>query len=204
MSLTKLAGWSQHFLAQAKKMKFIRVAGAAAATNIAIANIPTKAKVLVAYNETDGKHVETAGVKASVNCALIGDGKLDTVLERKTVGAEGNEWTVILVGDAPAGVTIAVDLAMQRMTIHFKPDTSTVTDVETAVAALADADDVIDVKTGGTGATVLVAASAGKKKLSGGANVLPELPSVTSTGNIQFPVAVTTGKNLVIGYDPMA
>ncbi len=94
-----------------------------------------------------------AAAKASVSFA----GGFNTVLQAHTPGVAGNIITVALVGDsAPAGgVTIA--RTGTAFIIHYESGVSTVSDVETAVTALAGANDLIDVKTGGTGATVLTA-----------------------------------------------
>lgn len=107
--------------------------------------------------------------KASATLASIGDGKLDTVVEAVMPG--GNDVKVVLVGDSTSGVTISiVDVGTPGdwVVIHFKPDTSTVSDVETAITALSGANAIIAVKTGGTGATVLTAGTVGNMLLTGG------------------------------------
>jgi hypothetical protein len=63
---------------------------------------------------------------------------------------------VELVGDAPGAVTISI--SGYQVTIHINPGVSTVANVEAAITALAGPNDVIDVKTPGTGPTVLAVA----------------------------------------------
>jgi len=96
-----------------------------------------------------------AAVKASKDMGDVGTGAFDTVLEAHTAGEAGNDITVELVGDSGSGVTIT--RSGTAITIHYDPGVSTVANVETAITALAGANDIIDVKTGGTGATVLSA-----------------------------------------------
>lgn len=109
-----------------------------------------------------GYHDDTAGaaVKASFDFGTVGTGKFDTVIEAHTAGDEGNSIRVGLIGDSAGAVSITQETVgtVTFVYIHYKPTVSTVTNVETAIAALAGAADTIDVKTGGTGATILAAA----------------------------------------------
>lgn len=97
-------------------------------------------------------------VKASLDLDTV-SADLDTVVEATTAGTAGNAISIIVVGDSPAAGGVTIDVVGDVVTIHFEDGVSTVTDVETAIAALAGADDIIGVKTGGTGATVLDAAT---------------------------------------------
>lgn len=96
-----------------------------------------------------------AAVKAELDMGEVGTGAFDTILQAHTAGEAGNAITVELVGDSGAGVSITQDGT--AITIHYDPGTSTVGNVETAITALSGANDIIDVKTAGTGATVLSA-----------------------------------------------
>lgn len=98
-------------------------------------------------------------VKASFDFGDVGTGAFDSVLEAHTAGAAGNNIRVQLVGDSSSGVSITQEVIgdVRFIYIHFKPTVSTVANVETAITALSGANDTIDVKTGGTGATVLAA-----------------------------------------------
>ena len=86
-------------------------------------------------------------------------GGYDSVLEAHTAGIGGNDWKVIMVGDSGtgAGVTVNVNTGTKTMTVHYESGVSTVADVDAAITALSGGNDVIDVKTAGTGATVLTA-----------------------------------------------
>lgn len=97
-------------------------------------------------------------VKASLDLDTV-SADLDTIVEAATAGTAGNGITVAVVGDSPAAGGVTIDVVDNAVTIHFEDGVSTVGDVETAIAALAGADDIIDVKTAGTGATVLDAAT---------------------------------------------
>lgn len=98
-------------------------------------------------------YVDRTLVKASKDFGTVGTGAFDTELQAHTGGQDGNDITVQLVGDSGAGVTI--DVTDSTVVIHYQPTVSTVANVETAITALAGDDDIIDVKTAGTGATVL-------------------------------------------------
>ena len=194
MGLTNLSGWAVEYLEHLARSKFLRVAGANANTNIAVAGITTKDNVVLAYNETDGAHVTTPAVAATAT----GPGGFDRVLSIKAAGAQGNDWALIVqAGAAPA---VTVDLAFQRVTVTFVTGVTTVGDIEALVAALAGANDVVDVGTPGTALTVLAAATeVGVVRFAGGLPAMPALPKVTSAGNIQFPFS-TAGKNIIVGY----
>ena len=97
-------------------------------------------------------------VKASLDLDTV-SADLDTIVEATSAGTAGNDITVEVVGDSPAAGGVTIDVVGNAVTIHFEDGVSTVGDVETAIAALAGADDIIAVKTAGTGATVLDAAT---------------------------------------------
>lgn len=90
------------------------------------------------------------GTKAELDLADAGLGALDTVVRAATAGSDGNSITVSLVADSVDGVTIEEDGT--DVTIHVEDSVSTVADVEAAITADAT---LIEVKTAGTGATVL-------------------------------------------------
>jgi hypothetical protein len=100
-----------------------------------------------------------AGVRSFLDLGTLAAGNLDTVVERGVQGIAGDSWTIAATGDsAPAaGVTIDVDTTLETVLIHYESAVSTVLDVETAIAALAGDDDVIEVLTAGTPGTVLTA-----------------------------------------------
>lgn len=93
----------------------------------------------------------TAEVKAELDLDTV-TGGLDTIVQAQIAGVEGNDITITVVGDsAPAG-GVTIDEVGNAVTIHFEDGVSTVADVETAIGAESD---LIEVKTTGTGATVL-------------------------------------------------
>lgn len=102
--------------------------------------------------------VTSAATKAfkAFGGAGLGDG-FDSVLEAHTAGTAGNLIAIQLVGDSAGAVAITSSTlgTVTIVKISYQPGVSTVTNVETAIAALAGAAELIDTKTGGTGATVL-------------------------------------------------
>lgn len=188
-------------ITQLQNLQVRVVAGAAAATNIAVTGIKLGDTVVGITNLTDLTDAVIAATKAFKGAISTG---FNTVIEATTAGAAGNSLSVSLVGDSTSGVTITDDGS--NFVIHYKSGTSTVANVETAIAALAGAHDLIGVKTAGTGATVLTApaSDSGPKFLAGGADAYIEKPVVTSNGNVQFPTAVTTSKKIQIFFVPAA
>lgn len=79
---------------------------------------------------------------------------VDTIIESTL---NNGDYEVVFVADAATVVTISVDTSAKIVTVHFKANASTVTNVEAAIAALSDGNAVIQVKTAGTGAHVLQA-----------------------------------------------
>jgi hypothetical protein len=99
--------------------------------------------------------VTAAAVKAELDMATC-NAQLDNVLEAKTAGAAGNPITVAVVGDSATGAGVTITRSGTAFTIHFESGVSTQGHVNTAIGALAGADDLIEVKTAGTEATTLV------------------------------------------------
>ncbi|MCH9834210.1 hypothetical protein K0U83_01035, partial [bacterium] len=100
-----------------------------------------------------------SATKAFKDFGTVGTGNFDTTIEAHVAGTAGNSIRIGLVGDSAGAVTISQETISTTVFvyIHYQPGVSTVTNVETAIAALSGAADTIDVKTGGTGATVLAA-----------------------------------------------
>jgi hypothetical protein len=181
-------------------IKQIIVAGAAAATNIAIAGIKLTDLILAAVNLTDLTNVLKAAVVAELDCGTKGDGKLDTIVKASAAGAAGNSKKIALVYDAGALKAGSAAYANSTLTLTFGP-TSTVGDMEALILANKVASG-IETKTGGTGATVLIEASAfAATSLAGGSDAISaELPAVTEAGQIQFPNCDTTNKKVLVMY----
>lgn len=97
-----------------------------------------------------------SGVKAYKDLSTLGDGKLDTVVEAKVAGTAGNSIQVALVSDNTTPPTMTV--AGNVVTFHFKDGDAACT--VTAIEALIATSNLIEVKTAGTGATVLINATA--------------------------------------------
>lgn len=135
---------------------------AACAVGFSQIRVPTKIKV--GYQNDNAS---VPGVKAF----HAGTGAVDTVYEAFVAGTAGNAIEIALVPDSGAGVTIQV--VGTAVFIHYHPTVSTITNINTAVAALSGANQIIDIKTAGTGATVLVAGDAQTISLTGGVNAVP-------------------------------
>lgn len=86
--------------------------------------------------------------KASLDLSVPGSATLDTVIEAHVGGAAGNAITFATVADGAGGGSIT--RVGTAFTYHYQDGVSTVGDLETAITALAGADDLIDVKTAGT------------------------------------------------------
>ena len=99
------------------------------------------------FTFTGGPFVDVPAVtaaKASLDLHTV-DTNIATVIEAKNTGAAGNSITIAAVADDSSGVTINV--AGNAVTIHFKSGTAKLSDVETAIGALAGANAIIEVKT---------------------------------------------------------
>jgi hypothetical protein len=78
---------------------------------------------------------------------------LDTIIEFNTAGSAAFDWTVFVIEGGACTCNAYDDI--NAIGITYDDGVTTVADVEAAITALAGADDVIDVKTAGTGASVL-------------------------------------------------
>jgi hypothetical protein len=98
-----------------------------------------------------------SAVKALLDCSTLATHHEDTVIEAFVAGSAGNGITIRLLGDSPGGGGVSIVVSNGAVTIHYESGVSTVAQVETAIGNLAGASKIIDVKTAGTGATVLTA-----------------------------------------------
>ncbi len=98
-----------------------------------------------------------AAAKASLALDPLTGGNMDTVIEATTAGTAGNSLTIALVHSAGVANGGTLTRVGNAFTFTFKGGTTTVGNFETAVTALAGADDLIAVKTSGTTADVLSA-----------------------------------------------
>jgi len=154
-----------------------------------------------------------AGGLAAIKAALtVGTSDENTVLEAYVAGAAGNSLTLSFAGGGTG--TGQLSVSGNAVSFAFADGVTTVTNFETAVAALSGAAQVIDVRTPGTGANILKAtppdiACAGMQPSShilsvidlttpASATELP-YPSV-NTGNIKFPTWNTSGKKLLVTF----
>lgn len=90
----------------------------------------------------------------------------DTVVAARdfSLGEDGDDITVELIGDAGANAGTLVESGT-TVELHYKPNGSTVTNLEALIAAST----IIQIKTAGTGATVLTGVDAtGPHNLTGG------------------------------------
>lgn len=97
--------------------------------------------------------------KAELDLGTLAAGNLDTVVEATTAGTAGNSITIAAAGDSPPAGGVTIARVGTTFIIHYETGVSTVANVEAAITALAGADDLFGVKTGGTGATVLAVAT---------------------------------------------
>lgn len=144
-----------------------------------------------AVASTTGVHASYAANAGDIKAELDLDtpsAALDTIVEASTAGAAGNSITVAAVGDsAPAG-GVTIQEVGNAVTIHFEDGVSTVANVETAITASST---LIDVKTPGTGATVLTSAdNFTATNLAGGADGV-NFPGAFSNPAIPRNVTVT-------------
>jgi hypothetical protein len=98
-----------------------------------------------------------ATAKAELALDGVTTGNMDTVIEATTAGTAGNSLTIALVHSAGAANGGTLTRVGNAFTFTYKGGTTTVANFETAVTALAGADDLIAVKTTGTGADILSA-----------------------------------------------
>lgn len=144
----------------------------------------------LSYGYSDLHSYTAAQTTADKAFATVGAGHFDTKIQAVTTGANGNSISIALVGDSAGAVSITrVGLAF---TIHFNPGTSTVGNVETAIAALAGGDALISVETSGTLATVLASGDAfGPTFLTGGSTTRFDMPTQTARINRSFNARTT-------------
>lgn len=142
-----------------------------AAVAVAFSQSPKPESFKVGYVDDTAS---VAAVKASKALAGVGTGALDTVVRATTAGADGNNIRVYWLGDSGAGVTIEVQTGsdVRNVIIHYQAGVSTVGNVETAINGLAGANDIIEIQTTGTGATVLAAGAAAETQLTGGSDAV--------------------------------
>ena len=112
--------------------------------------------VTTTLNSNSVTFAPVTGVKAFKNLATLGDGKLDTVVQAKSVGTAGNVIQVALVQDGTTPTTMVE--AGNTVTFHFKNADAACT--VASVEALIAGSTLIEIKTPGTGATVLITATA--------------------------------------------
>lgn len=127
-------------------------------------------------------------------------GDIDTIIEATTAGEDGNAITIAFVADGEgAGSFTRVGTAL---TFHYEDAVTTVTDFETAVAALAGGDDLIGVKTAGTGANVFndPADTLVATPLAGGGNG-EEVVETGTDAVIRFIDGVTTVAEIETAID---
>lgn len=98
-----------------------------------------------------------AAAKSLLALDPLTGGNMDTTLEATTAGTAGNSLTIALVHSAAAANTGTLTRIGNAFTFTFKGGTTTVGNFESAVTALAGADDLIAVKTSGTTTDVLSA-----------------------------------------------
>lgn len=87
----------------------------------------------------------------------IGTSDLDTVVAATSAGTAGNSITVQATGDSGLGAGVDIVVVSGTVHIHYESGVSTVADVEAAIDALSDPDDIILINTPGTALTVLTA-----------------------------------------------
>lgn len=126
--------------------------------------------------------------KALKDFADVGAGSFDTIIEAHSAGIAGNLIEVALIPDSASSVSIEVFGSASvgyTVVIHYKPAVSTVGNIETAITALSGVSDVIDVKTAGTGATVLAAGEAVESALATGVDAVATETYAAAIARIQ-------------------
>jgi hypothetical protein len=115
----------------------------------------------VNVNEDTTNHILTVMYETGVSTVANFETAIGTTTNF-VVGTGGTGTNVLGAGDVVHQASMAGGTPQQSITvgsgavvIHFEPGASTVADVEALIAALAGADDIVDVKTPGTGASVL-------------------------------------------------
>jgi hypothetical protein len=119
---------------------------------------------------TIGLASDLATVKAELDAAAVTI-YLDTIVQAVVAGTAGEAITVELVADGVAAAGSISEVG-SAVSISFLPDASTVADIEALIATST----LVEVKTAGTGATVLTAGDAfGPTELG---QVIPNTPTI--------------------------
>jgi len=118
---------------------------------------PDSLPTIEIFDNKANSQVDPATVKASFDFDTDGGlTNLDTIIQATSAGTWGNGWTVQVAAGAAAAITI--DRTEKTILIEFVTTVTTVTNIETLIAALVGEEAVIEVKTAGTGANVLTTA----------------------------------------------
>lgn len=123
----------------------------------------------IAFEYISTYWVEPVVVKASldlVNLFGVIGADPSIVVQAVTGGPAGNSITIAAINDDPAGVTIT--RVVNAFTIHYKASFSTLTAISNAIAALAGADKLIELKTASTGLTTFDGGTDPAINLAGG------------------------------------
>jgi hypothetical protein len=130
----------------------------------------TPHRVNVAAPDTTSPYT---GVAASIDLGTVAAGHLDTVVQARLVGVQGNDITVAATGSRSDGTVVITEVG-HAVAITYDDDVSTVANVEAAIASQST---LIEVATPGTGATVLDAATDDftAQLLTGGEDSIPKL-----------------------------
>lgn len=138
----------------------------------------------------------TATDLATLDLGTLTSTHLDTVI--KAASAGGSDITVQAIDDATGAVTLVEDTVARTVVIHYKGGTSTVANIETAIATST----LVAVKTAGTGATVLSAGQGtfAATHLTGGAcTTMDELGNLRA-GHYRVKYVNASGSGTLYGY----
>ena len=149
--------------------KAMNAASTAPQTAVAISEPNASANVLAYSEEVDIRgagrvYLELSAApggdaltKASLALDPLTTGTMNSTIEATTGGTAGNSLTIALVHSAGAPNGGTLSRVGNAFTFTYKGGTTTVGNFETAVTALAGADDLIGVKTPGTAGNILSA-----------------------------------------------
>lgn len=173
-------------------------AGAGLSTNIAVSGIKTTDQIVGSLNLTDLTDLAVDAKKADENA--WGDSSYDAGLAATTAGAAGNAITIRLIGDSATGAGVAIVRNDTHFVIHYESGVSTVADVNTAIEALAGANDLFGVASAGTEAAALTspADDCEPVALNAGYDAYIDVPAITSDGNVQLAGYDSTDKKLLV------
>jgi hypothetical protein len=120
-------------------------------------NFDTVLQAFHAGDEGNAITIEAVGDNDPLTKAFLDLGdeitNVDSVIEATTAGIAGNSITIAFVADGTGAGSFS--RVVNALTFHFEDGVTTVANFEAAIAALAGADDIIAVKTAGTGANIL-------------------------------------------------